>query len=266
MGNPQNSISRKIVKLDDKKEDLTTVTTVRIGGIAMNFYGKAGGISQEVENVNNTSSVIAAAGGIFGTMIINVIALAFMWIAFMAAKNVSKTVSKVVSPFEEIGKSIGGLSKSIPKMIPLPSKLGGSVGGLQTGLQRLSTVPQTIANQKYDSSGMGKFISSLTGQSSEMTRTLSRMREFIKDGGNDPERLKDIIREIQDGQKNGHTYNMHTHSVKDSEAMIKQFNETIYKSAGIDQQSIQFIRRLKDKLDNGGKLSVDENAQFLAAL
>lgn len=178
MGNPQNSISRKIVKLDDKKEDLTTVTTVRIGGIAMNFYGKAGGISQEVENVNNASSVIAAAGGIFGTMIINVIALAFMWIAFMAAKNVSKTVSKVVSPFEEIGKSIGGLSKKIPTMIPLPNKLGGSVGGLQKGISQLTAVPDILAHRKYENSGMGEFVRSLTGQTKEAGRILQHLKEF----------------------------------------------------------------------------------------
>lgn len=31
-----------------------------------------------------------AAGGMFGTIIIDVIALVFIWMAFMAAKNVSK--------------------------------------------------------------------------------------------------------------------------------------------------------------------------------
>lgn len=51
-------------------------------------------------------SVLDSAGGIFGTLIIDIIALVFIWMAFMAAKNVSKAVSMAVEPFEKIGKQV----------------------------------------------------------------------------------------------------------------------------------------------------------------
>ena len=58
-------------------------------------------------------------GGIFGTIIIDIIALVFIWVAFMAAKNVSKAVKAAVSPFEELGGKIGKLGMSLPKYAPI---------------------------------------------------------------------------------------------------------------------------------------------------
>lgn len=57
----------------------------------------------------------------FGTIIIDLIALVFIWVAFMAAKNVSKAVSAAVSPFEAIGSKIGKLATNMPQYMPLPN-------------------------------------------------------------------------------------------------------------------------------------------------
>lgn len=50
---------------------------------------------------DSTQSALSSAGGIFGTIILDIIALMFIWLAFMAAKNVSKTVQAAIKPFEE---------------------------------------------------------------------------------------------------------------------------------------------------------------------
>lgn len=75
----------------------------------------------------------------FGTLIIDVIALVFIWISFMAAKNVSKAVGAVAQPFEDMGKKIGSLAMSMPKYAPiLPASMGGSISGMSKTVEGLS--------------------------------------------------------------------------------------------------------------------------------
>lgn len=77
----------------------------------------------------------------FGTIIIDIISLIFIWAAFMAAKNVSKAVNAAVQPFEDMGKKIGALGMSLPKYMPLPVP-GGSIAGVGKMVDVASRIPE----------------------------------------------------------------------------------------------------------------------------
>jgi hypothetical protein len=72
----------------------------------------------------------------FGTIIIDIIALVFIWMAFMAAKNVSKAVQVAVKPFEDIGNQVGSLAKKIPQYTPIP--------GLGMSANSIAKIPTSI--------------------------------------------------------------------------------------------------------------------------
>lgn len=79
----------------------------------------------------------------FGTLIIDVIALVFIWMSFMAAKKVSTAVEAAFEPFEKIGSQVGTLAKSLPKYTPLPIP-GGSI----SGLGKVAAMPEQIMSQR----------------------------------------------------------------------------------------------------------------------
>ena len=126
-GIPDNYIETKI-------EDAKTNTTVAFGWITMEFIGKAYNTKANWDAPTNWTEVakntLTAIGGIFGTIVIDIIALIFIWVAFMAAKWTSKAVGKAIEPFENMGKKVWELWASLPKYTPLPIP-GGSVAGMQ---------------------------------------------------------------------------------------------------------------------------------------
>lgn len=100
MGNPENTINRRVVESGDGTETLET--SITIGGFEMKFLGRATSLSDVSDGANNIVNMLDTGGGIFGTMIVNLIGLVFIWVAFMAAKNISKVASAVAKPFEEV--------------------------------------------------------------------------------------------------------------------------------------------------------------------
>lgn len=92
----------------------------------MDFLGSA---TNQKNTESNTQGALDSLGGAFGTIIIDVIALVFIWLAFMAAKNVSKAVKAAVQPFESIGSQVGKMAMKLPQYTPLPIP-GGSISGL----------------------------------------------------------------------------------------------------------------------------------------
>jgi hypothetical protein len=89
------------------------------------FIGKS---ENQTSTKTTAHGAIDAVGGMFGRLIIDIIALVFIWLAFMAAKGVSKAVAGALEPFEKIGSQVGNLAKSLPKYTPLPIP-GGSISG-----------------------------------------------------------------------------------------------------------------------------------------
>jgi hypothetical protein len=136
MWNSKNTISR-VIRNAEKPNEATTVTTVAFGWIKMEFVWKAGAAKEKEDSAasNTATWVLNAAGWVFGTIIIDIIALIFIWMAFMAAKWVSKAVEWAISPFEDIGKKIGGLAKDIPKYTPIPG-LNISASGISKVIEK----------------------------------------------------------------------------------------------------------------------------------
>ena len=128
--------------------------------MTIDFIGKAGASQDPAtaqDAINTSTSVLNSAGGVFGTLIIDIIALVFIWMAFMAAKNVSKAVSMAVEPFEKIGQQVGSLAKSIPKYTPIPG-LGMSANSLSKVPDKIQAGFETRSNEKAAESALGKLI------------------------------------------------------------------------------------------------------------
>lgn len=108
--------------------------------------------------------------------------------AFMAAKTVSKAVKLAVEPFEKIGSQVGSLAKSIPKYTPLPLP-GGSISGMGKVADGLARIPEVKANERFENSGVGKWIKDQTGGAS--VAETQKLREAIV---NHPELLKETVK------------------------------------------------------------------------
>ena len=143
---PDNKIVSEVV-------GKVTTTTATIGGASYIFEWDVGPGSA----VSTTKTALNATGGVIGTIILDIIALVFIWVAFMAAKNVSKAVSAIVQPFEEMGKKMGGLAMSLPKYAPiLPG--GISVSGANKLMDRAASIPEEISSKKTKDSTLWKML------------------------------------------------------------------------------------------------------------
>lgn len=118
MGNPNNKIVQKIEGKAGNNgtltEKATSVTSVYIGGLELQFKGSLEKGAPVM--VENGGSFISG----FGTIIVQFIALIFIWIAFVAASKVNKGIAAVVEPFENFGKSLKNMSKTAIQHVPLP--------------------------------------------------------------------------------------------------------------------------------------------------
>ncbi len=191
MWSPNNSVFRKWEK---EKDGYKTTTTFTWGAMKVNFLGKA---SNQADPNSTTQWTIDSAGGMFGTIIIDLIALVFIWVAFMAAKNVSSAVKAAVSPFEAIGSKIGKLATNMPQYMPLPSVMWGSVRWLGMATQKISEIPEKMAAEKYDNSQMGQFLNNSSGSLSQkdVANLASSIRE--KDGKTAIEKVRSEFTTIQ---------------------------------------------------------------------
>ncbi len=149
MGNPENVIKRKLDGPDSNGKYIT-INEVTIGGVVFEFKGKPTGytdlpgwIAGAANSVNTATSVISSAGWVFWTIVVDIIALLFIWMAFMAAKWVSKVVGAAAQPFEDMGKKIGTLWASLPKYMPLPIP-----GWSMAGAQKVASMPEQFMSQK----------------------------------------------------------------------------------------------------------------------
>ena len=151
-GNAENTITSKTIDEGGKKK---TETTAVVGGASYTFRG-------DVTSGNTTGNIMSAlnmAGGIIGTIIVDIIALVFIWVAFMAAKGVSKVAAAAFAPFEEIGNKMGALAASIPKYTPIPGT-GVSMGSIQK-MPGLVEEGFRVRNEKrFDDSEGGKLLKS----------------------------------------------------------------------------------------------------------
>lgn len=141
-GNKENTIIRGIYT-DPKTKEKWSVNIIKIAWLTYIYKWKGTNADDLGASTDEISGWISAAGGIFWTIIVDIIALIFIWMAFMAAKGVSKAVGVAVEPFEAMGKKIGTMAMSAPKYIPIPG----------TGWQSAASLQRTaeLASNKFDS-------------------------------------------------------------------------------------------------------------------
>jgi len=158
-----------------------TVTTLKIGTIEMVFEGKAYPTSaSDSDNTNTTGNIkkwLNILGPLLGTIIIDIIALIFIWVAFMAAKSTSKAVAKAIDPFEKLGKSIWDIWASLPKYAPLPIP-GGSLAGATKGVSQLWNISEQLADKRYKESNLGKFVQGLDPSSKMTDEQMAKLNQI----------------------------------------------------------------------------------------
>lgn len=99
-------------------------------------------------------SVISSTGGIFGYIFIDIIALVFLWVSFMAAKGVSKAASAAMEPFEKMGKQIGSLGAGAYKYVPIPGTGGMSVNGMEKVPGMVQNNVESASNKRFENSNL----------------------------------------------------------------------------------------------------------------
>lgn len=149
--NANNTIASVPPEWDRKQNDtLITLGDMKIRYIWGLWWG--GGVATQT----GINSVFGAAWTFFWTIIIDIIALVFIWTAFMAAKWVNKAVWKAMEPFDAMGKKVGWLAASIPKYTPLPIP-GGSIAGANKAVSLAENMMHEKSNKKFEESATWRF-------------------------------------------------------------------------------------------------------------
>lgn len=248
-GIPENQILAKKVDKGKNAEGQTmnaTQTTVTIWGISWTFEWPASNNKNDIE----IFGALDAAGNSLWTIIIDIIALVFIWAAFMAAKWVSKAVDAAVKPFEEIGNKLGGLAKDLPKYTPLPFP-GGSIAGMNKTITWLGQIPQYAADKRYEESTLGKIIRQNTGGSS--SGDIARTKQVIESNTSSK---NDIISEMRKYDAVQAQRDIIPTLTKEADS-IKKLEDTIRnKYSGPEQTLMLELAKDWKNLDETGRLKL----------
>ncbi len=95
-------------------------------------------------------------GGTFGVIVLDFIAIAFIWIAFMAAKGVSKTAGAIMNPIENAGKQLANTMKTAPLYAKIPGI--GSIKGLETATATIQRNVSHAGMDSYHNSQLAKMV------------------------------------------------------------------------------------------------------------
>lgn len=132
-----------------------TETVISFGWLSYTFEGSVEWGEKVMPWIN---SALSATWNIFWTIILDIIALVFVWIAFMAGKSVSKAASKAIEPFENMGKKIGELGMSLPKYAPIPGTGGLSMKWMDSLAWDLKSNIESSWIKKAQDSKLGQMI------------------------------------------------------------------------------------------------------------
>ncbi|GAB0174994.1 MAG: hypothetical protein HHAS10_08730 [Candidatus Altimarinota bacterium] len=188
MGSPDNVIKKKVEQRDDGSESANStinvsVTEVIFGGVTFKFYGSiVTDIKEYAAAATTVNSVLSATGSVFGTLIIDIIALIFLWSAFMAAKNVTKVAKAAFEPFEAMGKRVGKLAMDLPKYTPIPGTGGLSLKAADKVLDNAGIALQRKGDEDFKKSNYGKLFGGdkVTSAADEV-----KFRDTLKNAKND---------------------------------------------------------------------------------
>lgn len=234
MGNENNSITKMLLK-DDEVAAYKTVNRIMIWGIKFLFYGEPIGeawVQKVVDEANNSTGVIGNASGTIGTLIVDIIAIVFIWVAFMAAKWVSKAVAAVVDPFEKMGKNIADLGMKLPKYTPLPIP-GGSIAGMEKSSWMINQLVDAKFDKDFKSKWIGKRLNEALwgGDTDDITRVRQAVENVNPNSG-----FKIATEEIQKIRQAGRWESLHR-----DEAFTQEVKKLMdkYKEGKLDKSTVQ---------------------------
>lgn len=251
MWNKENTIETK-----DEKTDKWTITTTKVS-IGWVSYTWKWSVSASEWTTAGIKSALWATGNIFGTVVIDILALVFIWVAFMAGKWVSKAAGKAIEPFEAMGNKIWQLGMSLPKYTPIPWLPWWSIAGMWKAVDLSQNALHEASNKRFEESAAGKFfgankyipedtdkkivqdLKNINRTSIDDIRQKGSAGVFAKENAYMSESIKELANILKDPSKR--------------EQFLKEATHLS------DEQRRQF-RDFQDKPDN------DENRKKLAAL
>jgi hypothetical protein len=161
-------------------KNYSTITTFHWGTIDFIFEWTATNQTQD-STKSQAIGTLDSIGGIFWFVIVDIIALTFIWLAFMAAKNVSKAVKAVAQPFEDIGNKVGSLAKSIPKYTPIPGT-GMSANSMAQVPRSIESALSSADSKRFENSSVGKLLNADKNISTDRDNALVKaIKEWKKD-------------------------------------------------------------------------------------
>lgn len=161
-----NYIETKLISTDDWKSQ-QTITTVKMWELETVFNGKAYPTDASGWNTaQNISKWLNVLGPLFGTIVIDIIALIFIWAAFMAAKWTSKAVAWAIKPFEDLWASVWRLGASLPKYAPLPIP-GWSLSGANKLVWMWENALSYQSNKRLEDNKIYKFLKDKSGDTTD---------------------------------------------------------------------------------------------------
>lgn len=150
MWNPKNTIKQVIVERapkewDKDKNKYQSKIVVTIGWFSLEFYGSTRQ-SGEFKSGDGGRGIMS----LFGEFIIQIIAIAFLWTAFLAASKTSRIADSVMKPFEQMAGHVKDWWWAIAKAFPVP--FVGNIGGVEKTLGWISwEITSSISNRHKDS-------------------------------------------------------------------------------------------------------------------
>ncbi len=264
MWSEKNTIRRGILKEWDQTNWETSIITdiVSIAGMNIVFRWLSTNISESVSSANTVNWAFNTAGGIFGTIIIDIIALIFIWMSFMAAKWVSKGIEAAVKPFEEMGNKIGGMATKMPQYMPLPLP-GGSVAGATHVLGGAASKLSSKAIDNANESAAGRlFGMDKKADGKAQTATANAVQAI---NGKDPtgNAIKLALESLKENKWRGKDISEQTAKIAEAlKDLTPELRKTVLAHTGIDATALETLMRENDgkKIDkNNLNLSKFEN-------
>lgn len=157
MWNKENTIETK-----DEKTEKWTITTTKVSIGWVNYTWKWS-VSASEWTTAGIKSALWATGNLFGTVVIDILALVFIWVAFMAGKWVSKAAWKAIEPFENMGRKIGELGMSLPKYAPIPGTGGMSAKSFEKMPTMVEDGFRKRSDESFENSDAGKILKKWSG-------------------------------------------------------------------------------------------------------
>ena len=257
IGDPENTINTTVA-------NKISSTTFKVCDVSYKFNGTVSSSNA----TGNVSSALDTMAGIVGTIIIDIIALIFIWVAFMAAKWVSKVASAAFEPFEALGKKVGGMAASLPKYAPiLPG--GMSVNSATKAVNMAETMKENADQKRFEKTGIYKMLwwDKLPNQG-EMKKAAEIMntykdKAFSTVSNDDSTRLWEILRNnaSKDGIEHEKVYTEYMKNLKEITNGSVTKMDTIMKAQWFNDEQTKVIA---GKIANG-KYDMEADKDLLAA-